>query len=425
MTIKRGSLFVFFAVLFSTDVFSTVLIPNVVTEAGRLLLIVIMIVTIMQTKKEDSFSLIKRHFDKEVNYLIGIVLFSSVPAYLFHGQNFYISVWVARPIFFWLLYKYLHIKKYSPKLILNEMFKVGFLWGVVVIVQQRLYPAIYFNQSRDNTDEFLEFFAQTRGVIRLSIAGFFVGFFVALETLSQLLDRVKFMKMVALIAIIIGVFFTGSRQYLGVLLFAIILTIFYSRNSAGKRNISKIFILLISIVLIVIIKYDYITGLINVSSDDLSAGDSYIRFIEIHFYLLEFWPNWLTVVIGNGWEHSSSPYGKEIYTLWMKQHYFREDVGIVGGFSKFGILYVFVVFKIIYKSVFKVKLPKSRVYIRYFFVLTFLLYFAAQDWFSYLSSVPVFAIALYLIDCYNLEYTENQKAAVRVKEMDLKAISNS
>ncbi|QTE40254.1 hypothetical protein J3L18_14740 [Mucilaginibacter gossypii] len=424
MTIKKGSLFVFFAVLLCTDVFSTVLIPSVFTEAGRLLLIVMMIVTIAHTKKEDSFSIIKAHFNKEVTYLIVIVVLGLIPAYLFHGQNFYISIWVVRPIFFWLLYKYLHIKKYSPTLIINEMFKVGLMWGVVVIMQQRLYPTIYFNQSKDNTDEFLEFFAQTRGVIRLSIAGFFVGFFVALETLSQLLNKVKFIKMAALIAIIVGVFFTGSRQYLGILLFAIVLTIFYSRNAAGKRSVSKIFFLLITIVFIVVIKYDYITSLINVSSDDLSAGDSYIRFIEMHFYLLEYWPNWLTVLMGNGWEHSSSPYGKEIYSLWMKQHYFREDVGIIGGLNKFGIFYAFIVFKIIYKVVFKIKLPKTRVYIRYFFVLTFLLYFAAQDWFSYLSSVPVFAIALYLVDCYNLEYTENQNVPVQTQEPDLKAISN-
>jgi hypothetical protein len=135
--------------------------------------------------------------------------------------------------------------------------------------------------------------------------------------------------------------------------------------------------------------------LINMTVDQMN--DAYIRVLEFKFYMFEFWPHWITYLLGNGKEHAYSSYGYTMEGIHEVLKLYRVDIGIFGSFNTFGIFYVFNVIVIHLKGLQSKFYTIENKYLKLIFINSFLL-IGLSDYFTNHSAIIFFCLVFYLVD---------------------------
>ena len=138
--------------------------------------------------------------------------------------------------------------------------------------------------------------------------------------------------------------------------------------------------------------------------------ESNIRALSADFWLNEYWPHWATKILGNGPPHMLSDYGRESELIRAYFHFFRSDVGFIGTYNLFGILYVLNCIWITLRVIL-MKIPDKRdIYLKLFFFNVIFLSVTNES-FSKQSVIPFYCFLLYLID-KSIEEYKNQPSAL-------------
>jgi hypothetical protein len=278
-------------------------------------------------------------FSSFVKVIISLTLLSSISAYFFHDQSFSLSLLASRTIFFWLLYYMLHQMAVDRARLEKVLLCLGIIWSCIMVVQQFSYPVIFFNQLQDQTAGQVQADIDRGGLLRIFVDGEAFGTFLVFYCWRKIQDKINIQYLCLFILGIAALFFTGSRQVIFSTILIIIADTFFSTRASNLA--SNRFIIVISAVFfgVYFFAFEYLSKLIELSFKQKVSSKDYIRNLEISYFLFNYWPHWLTFFIGNGWEHMTSPYGKNVTFIKDVMKFYRSDIGLIGALNKFGLFY--------------------------------------------------------------------------------------
>lgn len=289
------------------------------------------------------------NYSKEVTALMILPFVSAIPCYIYRGQDIFTTIIATRTEVLWLFYFILHKYRVPQKAIVKSLLIAGFIAVSINVLQEFLYPSFYLFDVKNADDEieirngFYRFRLFENNYYEYFCLFYFISAYIACKAK-------KYLPLILLF--VIGVYFTLTRQIWVSIFLSVILFPFISNNKMGTQ---KLFYLLVSFVVIYIvsINLEVIFGkdLLNNTTDSLNSDD--IRKQAMFFYGITYWEDAINVFFGNGFPSiGNSDYGnatkyfQETLGLW------RSDIGIVGTFSYYGVIYILAVI-MLYKKIFK------------------------------------------------------------------------
>ncbi len=399
--------FVAFIGIFSIDMWSfrgiDVFVYNAI-EAAVLLFLFLIILT-----KSGVFFRNGLYFKTYAILFLLIPLPSIFGAALYHNQTISQSLYINRFSVYWLFYFVLHIFDLNKEKIIKLMLFIGAVWASITIIQQFTYPTYYF-YSRDDDKKSI----YRAGVYRYMLGGNKYGLFLLLHYFYKYLNSEK-LKYLALTALgLAGFYYYGTRQTALAAAVCMCASVLLLKGLAKWKNI----ILIAGLGLLAMgVREILFAEYIEMTSSQLDNEDD-IRILAGRFFLFDYWPSsaW-GKILGNGRQHPDSAYGNEIEMLKSGLHFFRSDVGIIGSFNTFGILYVFLVFAFVLKGIsFQFKETGSK-YLRLFFFNAGIL-LIINEGFSSSGTIPFFCFLMYVMDKIKAEENAammEQAPAAKVK----------
>ncbi len=164
----------------------------------------------------------------------------------------------------------------------------------------------------------------------------------------------------------------------------------------GMHRIYMITFLCIAAAIILKYKDQLFGQYVELTADQLKYGDD-IRMLSANFFLTEYWPSRLARLIGNGAAYASSRYGREVVNINLYLHFYRSDVGIIGAYNQFGLLYVLNILWVNIKGFAGKYFTYENAYMRLFF-LNALLLIVLSEYYSNPTVIPFYCFILYLAD---------------------------
>ncbi|MEP6584169.1 MAG: hypothetical protein ABJA90_07870 [Ginsengibacter sp.] len=327
-------------------------------------------------------------FKYNVHFFLWIPFLSAFGALLYHHQSITLSALALRMNFYWLLYFVLHIFNIPKQKIINLMIFIGAVWIFLTVAQQFTYPHYYF-YSRDDSDQSI----YRAGVYRYMISGHQYGDFIIFYFFYKFLTTQKIINLAFVFMGLLGFYYYGTRQFALSAVVCLCIAAFFAK---GMYRIYMITFL--CIVAAVILKYkDQLFGqYVELTADQLKYGDD-IRLLSANFFLTEYWPSRFARLIGNGLAYASTRYGREMVNINLYLHFYRSDVGIIGAFNQFGLLYVLNIFWLNIKGLTGKYLSSESGYMRLLFLNPVLL-IVLSEYYSRSTVIPFYCFVLYLAD---------------------------
>ncbi len=374
-------------ILSSLSFFTLTAIPENVIKLFELLGPVIMAFFLILHSIYDTSAKFKKNFQIEIVLIFFAVFLSMFGAKYFHLQGFKITLISQRFMYFFLFYFFLHAIKIQPKELIQLIFIFGLAYSFLYLVQTALYPT-----PLTTSDMF-----PARGTIRIFIPGSVYLILAYLFSYIQFLNtlKIKFI-LICLLGIVIFILL-GTRQVIAVMALLTIIATLNSKYAASK------FVGIMLIVLTVIPAYflfqDIIFSLIEVSQKQAGNIEQNVRVKAAIFFLFEFFPNKLAYLIGNGVPSAHSIYGIRIDEYKSAFGFFQSDIGLIGEFSKFGLLFVIAELLVLFRILF-MKLHEHLYFIKLFVIGVMLTLFTGKGVFGAADNIVIICLLLYLIDVY-------------------------
>ena len=378
--------------MFAFAVFSRQILMAIESLGSFLLLLLLIL---YQVYSDQSTLNIKKGFRLEVNLLLLGVLLSMPMAHIFHQQNYAISFFAQKFTYFILIYYVLHYFGLKSKEVENILFWFGMIWTIIFFIQYFAYPRIILNARVD----------WDRGTVRIFFPGWglaVAAYFLSLQKALTANSSIKYL-IYLLLFFIAGGILQGTRQMLATLV--LLTALFIVLNKHVKSKILIIFLSMIMAGAFFMAFYDFFMGMLSVTQHQSTSPEDPIRIRSARFFLTEFMESTINYIFGNGADHGSSPYGRKIIYYKGTYGFYQSDVGIIGDYSKFGILYVLGELLIIFRMIFG-KLPATLSYLRYFFLLVLMTIAVGSGFFSSGSVLIVIAMLLYIVDRRKAELQE-------------------
>jgi hypothetical protein len=313
-----------------------------------------------------------------------IPVISAFGAYIFHDQAFSLSLLVLRLQLLWLFYLVLHIFNFSKETIIKLMIVVGIVWAVITIIQQFTYPVYYFSSRSE----------KRAGVYRFMVHGLQYGSFFLLYFFYQYLVKRKIYYLLLAILGLVGFYFYGTRQFALAAMACMFIATFMVR---GRAQLNAITIFLIAVPLLIIFKDVLFAQHIEITKEQFQYGDN-IRELSAKFWLNDYWPNhWVAKITGNGPTHELSSYGQEMKFIQVYYGFFRSDVGVIGAFNEFGLLYALNILWVNFKGLSNKYFTKNDKFLKLLFINSILLLLTSQSY-SYGGGIPFYCLIFYLTD---------------------------
>ncbi len=327
-------------------------------------------------------------FKYNVHFFLWLPFLSAYGALLYHHQSIGLSLLVLRTNFFWLLYFVLHIFNIPKKKIINLMIFIGSVWIFLTVIQQFTYPHYYF-YSRDDNDQSI----YRAGVYRYMVVGHQYGDFILFYFFYKFLTTRKITNLIFVFLGLLGLYFYGTRQFA---LSAVICMGFAAFLVSGMNRIYMMAFLCVAAVVVFIFRDQLFGQYVELTEEQLKYGDD-IRMLSANFFLTEYWPSRLARLIGNGAAYAASLYGKEVVHINLYMHFYRSDVGIIGAYNQFGILYALNILWANIRGLTGRYFNSENNYLRLFF-LNALLLMVLSEYYSNPTVIPFYCFIFYLVD---------------------------
>jgi len=375
----------------SIQLFSLIVFPRSalagIEAAGSFALIFIYIV--YQVYTDDSFEPVKKGFRVEVNLMILAVILSMPIATIYHDQNILITAFGQKFTYYLLFYYLLHFTGTDSRYIEKVIFVFGAIWCILFLAQYFVYPFRILN-SRVDLD---------RGTVRIFFPGntlAAIAYFISLQRSFSGKLKIRYVIYILVFFSITG-FLQGTRSNLGGIMLLTGLYLILGRNVRSRMMI----IILAGLVGIgsFFLFSEVITEMITLSEKQTSipAYEKPIRVQSIEFFLGEFMPGKIAYIFGNGADHGRSPYGKKIIYYKIFHGFYQSDIGLIGEYSKFGLLFVLAEILIFIRGIFG-KMPRNISYVRYVFAYIFLTSIVGAGAYTSSSMIVSNMFLIYIID---------------------------
>ncbi len=329
-----------------------------------------------------------------VKWTIVTIFISFIPAYIEWNQSVISTVKASIVLSYGLfLFLVLHKWQYSTKALMSVLTFLSVVWVILEIGQQFTYPTFWFSGR----------FLQNNSVNeRMGIWRFYIwGVDVVMISFSYWLFRCidltkktnKNMVKSVLIAILLmaGLLCYGSRKHI----FATLAILAYSVLTVkGKR---KYVYVCIALLLLLFLFETFFAGYAEMSeraNEAQGEGEDFIRYISAQYFLFDFSNSPLYPLWGAGLEGEGSLLKGQLERL-ADYGLYQADVGIIGYYSKFGLLGVSAIVWYIYIFLRNWKFIDK--WFKYFFIMKmFLIIF--DFWAIWSVGMMAYAVFLYMLD---------------------------
>jgi hypothetical protein len=333
----------------------------------------------------DTSKKIRASFTFGIILLFFAVCISMIGAFVFHFQQFQITLMAQRVIYLFIFYFLLHQLKPEPRFVIRLFIVISLIWSVLYIIQWIAFPTQLFGNQM----------FKDRNTIRIFLPG------VTYAVISYFVCLLKFLKtshykyLFPLLLLLTVFVLLGTRQLLGPTLLITILAVVQS-----KKIHSKVFITLLGIASIVPIYFifqDIINAMIDITLQQGGKFTENIRFRAVMFYLYRFAPGKLSFLIGNGAYSGHSAYGIMMDNYSKLFGYYLSDIGIIGEFILYGIIFVTAELIILFKIAF-IQYPEEFRFIKYVVYSMFFSIFVGAGAFVTAEGIVMICLLLYLVD---------------------------
>lgn len=345
MSIGCKKIILFLIVLISTNFFQFIPIYNsgIISYSKNILIVLLIGLFFYGSKRHQDYI----YFRKEIILLMVLPFLSSITSKIYRGQSFIESFFATKATISWLLFFVLIRLKYTNKIVLSIILKIAIIVAGIFILQQIFYPSFYFFNDIGNDMKSVEI---RNGFYRfrlfLIIPYVYIAFYHYID--RYLMFKQKKTLLLALL-FSIPIYLLMTRQ----IWFCIFIPLLYYVFIYGKQITFKRLLLISSLCVIIYLAYlnlDILIGkdLMERSADENSEDN--IRIIAMNFFGLEYWQDWFNILLGNGCPYLGSKYGVFIEELKHTNGLYMSDIGVVGVFSQYGILYLLVLFLLYIKT---------------------------------------------------------------------------
>ena len=398
-------LVVFFIFLASATFFRLTYLPKNLMLALSFGAIVLMLVTLVITMIYDRGEQFKKHFGTEIGLIFLALLLAVYGAKWGHDQSFLISAWAEYYMYFYLFYYFLHAIRFRPEELEKLMIIMAILYIGLFAFQYVMYPTMIFGARAQ----------EARGTIRIFLPGSAFAGLMYFYFLQAIFTKNRNEYIVLCIAFLAIPFLQGTRSSIITILFGTIVYIVISKRVRSKVLVT--ILMLAGTVLVYFIFQDIIMSLIEVSEKQAAQEGDDIRVTSAKFYLYEFYTSNLNYLIGNGESHMMSPYGMRVWFYKSNYGFYQNDLGILGEYIKFGILYVIIVLLLL-RKLFVIKIEPRYAYIKYWAVLLIISELVGGS-FSSPTSIIVICSVMYI---YDVSYFELKNPEEEVEEEQEEAL---
>lgn len=313
---------------------------------------------------------------------------SIVPAALIHGQNIGESFYGTKFNLLYLEFFLLYIINIKEADILKIIWYLGVGWCMVEIIQQFTYPQIWFATRIGENNNTIEI---RNGIYRFNIIGREFGLLMLFYTFVKYLQTHKTKYILGILIGLTGIYLLATRQIIVATAFSLLYGFFLSKKINLISTIGIGFI-----ILLIYLNSDRLFGeYIEKTSEQLS--DTNIRLLSYEYYgISQNGGNLFQILLGNGCPGRNSQYAIEINKLEEVYGLFRADIGIVGMYSQYGLLYVINILAF-FMYCFKMR-KYIDLYLRMFII--FMITTSIMLWHFGLNfeRISIMCLILYLID---------------------------
>ena len=374
-----------FIILASLRFYDIILIPDKFNKILEMGAIALMLGINVIYSVYSNPSRIKKGFSIEIWIMLIAVVISMFGAYYFHKQSFGITFITQRSVYFFLIYFTLFHLRPSSHYVEKIILSLGVVYCLLYILQFFAYPYKFINSN-----VFMD-----RGTIRIFMPGsgyMFITYFIGLAKYFST-KKVKYL-FISFLAMIIVVLL-GTRQLLASVVLLSFLYILFSKRIKSKLAI--FFLIAACSVPVFFLFQDIFLAMLKVTTNQQNNISGNIRVRAATFFLFEFFPNKLSYIIGNGAPSTNSPYGLKIQYFSKALGFYQSDIGIIGEYTKYGILFATAELIILGRIIF-MKLSENIVYIKYYMLSALLTIFVGAGTFGNSPQIVTACLLFYMID---------------------------
>lgn len=396
MTRETNSFFievvVIISILVSIDFWSYIYLPNLSTI--ELLLFCSYIVGLFFYKKNNKDDFI----DIIVKWTILSIFLSIISSIVVYGQDFYSTFRTCLSLNYGLfLYFLLKRSRVDPYIIIKIVTAISIIWVFLEIFQQFTYPNVYFSGRLTIYGNII----QRMGLWRVYIWGVdfvMLAYAYWLGNIYTNRRTVDTTAIILMIILLIGLLCYCSRKHVYVAL--LVLLLFSLQASSNNKKI------IVTALMALFFYFLYDTFYMdwekmNLESNEVQGeGEDFIRYIEANYFLFDFSDSPLYPIFGAGMEVKGSSLYRQIQYI---SHlygdfrgYYQADVGIIGYYSKFGLLGVSAI--IMYIVYFLKNWRLIDNWLKYFFIMKIIL-IVFDFWAIWDVGMMAYSIFLYLLGC--------------------------
>ncbi|MCF8374381.1 MAG: hypothetical protein K9H64_22350 [Bacteroidales bacterium] len=350
-------------------------------ELGSLGLMLLFILIDSIYNREER---INASFSKEIGFMLLALFLSMYVANTAHGQSFQITFIAQRHMYFYIFYFFLHGLRLRPNDVVKIIVGLGILISLLYLVQYVAYPRELFRVR----------ISDERGTLRIFFPGQSFIFMTFYFSLLKFFEKYKYPWLILTGLTFVIIILLGSRL---ILLTTVVISGYFLLTSDKVR--SKLLLIPVGIMALLVFLFVFqgiFTQLVDISKGQQANFAEDVRVRAAVFFLTEFFPNTLSYILGNGVESLNSEYGIMVYQIRDELHFFQGDIGIIGDYTQFGVIFVFVAASIYIKTL-TAKYPYEYKFLYYYMLFITLLMLMSGDFGNVGAYLPILMI-LYVID---------------------------
>lgn len=331
---------------------------------------------------------------KNVNFIVASFFLSCIPSIFVFGQSLYAAfagiLMVLSPI---LLYYLLHKWNISEQTLFKYLIFFTAVFAFLSVLQQFTYP-VYLFAGREES-EYTGLLEKRMGFWRFYLFGKDFCALALMLCFGQIMGkgRRKVRDYILFGVCAVAIYFFLARKEIYGAISCIVLGYLFSAKNTGLAT-KLVFAILM------VVGYIFLSSTmveLNMQTyEELGEGsEDFIRILAAEHFMYDFSDNPLYYALGSGVPGGDNELGKIITNLSENMHFYQDDCGFIGYFSRFGII------GLIIQIIAAIKIARNYKHIDF----ALLLYGVWQleecffdFWCTNTRHTAAFAIYLYLID---------------------------
>jgi hypothetical protein len=362
---------------------------RVLEISGAVLILFFIILFSVYSKNKPA----KSRFSILFSVMLLGILISTIACSYFHDQALSVTFYQQRQTYYLLFYFLLPFLFPNAKWVENYFFYFGIFGAAIYIMQHTVYP-VKITEAKMFID---------RNTLRINLPGITfmnLAFFLCIDKYFRTAEKKYAIGVLILLATaILSAFRSVLAAYIG--LAAVYLII----NKHVKNKVLIIFTSCVVAISAYFVFQNIIDEMQTSAKRETSLGSDYIRVRAGNYFLDEMVKDKVIFFTGNGQPSERSDYGSKLIGISLFYGYYLSDVGIIGSYYKFGLLFVLASVAAMIFLLFT-KLPVELQYIKLFIIMQFLLILMSSFPFEGSEGAIILCLIFYLVDKYKNEQEE-------------------